>query len=247
MDRLVYVAMTGAKQSMKALTTVTHNLANVNTTGFRADLQAFGARPVEGPGFETRVNAVAESEGWDQRQGAVTQTGRKLDVAILGDGWLAVQRPDGGEGYTRAGDLRLSPTGMLETASGHLVLGESGPISLPPFEELFIGDDGGISVVPLGQTADSIVEVDRLKLVNPGPEALTKGRDGLFLARGGEALVPDGTVRVANGHLESSNVNAVASLVEMIELQRQYEMQLKSVKDAEENERAASGLLSVGR
>lgn len=245
MDRLIYVAATGAKQAMRAMSTVSHNLANVATTGFRADMQAFGSRPVEGEGLPTRVNAVAESEGWNRRAGTLVATGRDLDVAIDGEGWLAVQRPDGSEAYTRAGDLRVTAAGTVENGDGHLVMGKNGPITLPQFQSIFIGDEGSISIVPIGQDPSTQVQVDRLKLVNPPAEELVKGLQGLMQRKSGESAVEDGLVRIVTGRLETSNVNTAESLVQMIQLSRQYELQLKAVKSAEENEQASSALLRM--
>ncbi|MDX1500242.1 MAG: flagellar hook-basal body complex protein [Woeseiaceae bacterium] len=151
MDELIYVAMTGAKQVEYAQAINTNNLANVSTTGFRADLHSFSSIPVEGPGVDTRVNAVVESYGTDHAQGAVINTGRDLDVALRGEGFIAVQAPDGSEAYTRRGDLRVEPGGLLATGDGRLVIGEGGPVALPPNVSMTIGNDGTISVQPLGQ------------------------------------------------------------------------------------------------
>lgn len=245
MDRLVYVAMTGAKQAAQAMTTVSHNLANVATTGFRADLQAFSSRPVEGPGLPTRVNAVAESQGWDQRPGTLVATGRDLDVAISGAGWLTVQLPDGGEAYTRAGDLRVTSSGTLETGSGHVVLGNNGPVTLPEYQTVFIGGDGSITIVPDGQKASTTTQVNRLKLVDPPAEELVKGADGLMRKVDGGNAAADAGVTLASGHLELSNVNAAEALVEMIQLSRQFELQVKAISDAEKNEQASTALLRM--
>lgn len=246
MDRLIYTAMTGAQQSMQALTTVSNNLANVSTTGFRADLQAFRSRPVAGEGLPTRVQTEAESQGWDNRSGSVVATGRQLDVAIVGEGWLAVQTAEGGEAFTRAGDMRIGASGALETGSGHLVLGNGGPITIPPHQKVFVGDDGIISVVPQGQKGSVMVQVDRLRLVNPPLEQLSKDRSGLIRMKDGGEAEADATVKVASGHLESSNVNAAEALVSMIQLSRHYEMQLKAIKAADENEQSSSALLRLG-
>jgi len=245
MDRLVYVAMTGAKQAAQALSTVSHNLANVATTGFRADLQAFSSRPIEGAGFQTRVNAVAESQGWDARPGTLVATGRDLDVAIRGEGWLTVQLPEGGEAYTRAGDLRVTSSGALETRSGHILVGDNGPVTLPEYQTVFIGGDGSITIVPDGQKADVTSLVNRLKLVNPPPDQLTKGADGLMRMIDGGTAQSDAAVGLASGHLESSNVNPAEALVEMIQLSRQFELQVKAIGDAEKNEQASTALLRM--
>src|SRR6187551_503952 len=107
MDRLLYVAMSGARETLRAQASNNHNLANASTTGFRADLAAFQARAVDGAGYDSRVYATASSTGFDHSTGAQMQTGRDLDVAVRGDGFIAVQGLDGREAYTRAGDLRI--------------------------------------------------------------------------------------------------------------------------------------------
>ncbi|MCC5795521.1 MAG: flagellar basal body rod protein FlgF [Chromatiales bacterium] len=246
MDRLLYVAMTGARAAQRAQAITSHNLANVSTTGFRAVRESMVAQPVAGEGQPTRVLAVSGQAGWDARQGPVIETGRSLDVAIQGPGWLAVQAPDGSEAYTRNGNLRVTPDGLLETANGHLVLGNGGPVSLPPFESLFIGNDGQISIVPLGQPAESQVVVDRLRLVDPDPQALSADGQGLYRLPDGEEALPDPAVRVASGQLESSNVNVAETLVRMIELARSYEMQVRAMHTAEQNDAAAAQLMRLG-
>lgn len=246
MDRIIYTAMTGASESMRALTSVSNNLANISTTGFRADLHAYSSRPVEGEGLPTRVNAEVDFQGWNNNSGAVVATGRKLDVAVVGQGWLAVQTADGGEAYTRAGDMRVGPSGALETGGGHVVMGNGGPITIPPHQQIFIGDDGQISVVPQGQKGNVQVQVDRLRLVNPAAREMSKGEDGLLRLTDGSVADTDASVKVTSGHLETSNVNAAQALAEMIEISRHYEMQLKVVKAAEEAEQSSSALLQLG-
>ena len=144
MDRSLYVAMTGATQIMRAQEAVSHNLANASTVGFKSELSAFQSLPVLGQGEATRINAVARGIGADTTQGSVTSTGRSLDVAVQGSGWIAVQAPDGSEGYSRAGDLQLTADGLLTDANGNPVLGNGGPISLPASAQLRIGEDGTI-------------------------------------------------------------------------------------------------------
>ncbi|MCS6947023.1 MAG: flagellar basal-body rod protein FlgF [Steroidobacteraceae bacterium] len=246
MDRSLYVSMSGAKETLRAQAATSHNLANVATTGFRADLTAFVSHALRGPGFESRVYATTTSLGWKADSGALVATGRDLDVAINGAGWFAVQDRNGNEAYTRAGDLRLTADGQLQNGAGYTLLGEDGPITIPPHASLFIAADGAISIVPLGQTAETVSTVARLKLVNPEPARLERGADGLFRLRDGDTAPADATVRVAGGSLESSNVNAAAALVEMIELARRFELQLKAVRTTEENARAAAALLRLG-
>ena len=243
MDHSLYVAMTGATQVMRAQEAVSHNLANASTTGFRAELTAFQSLPVQGPGEATRINAVARGVGVDTTPGSITTTGRSLDVAVQGSGWIAVQAPDGSEGYTRAGDLQLTADGLLTDANGHPVLGTGGPISLPPSAQLRIGEDGTISSVPIGEGPATVAALDRIRLVNPAPAQLVQGGDGLMHLAGGGSATPDPTVQVTAGALESSNVDASSELVKMIALSRQYDMQIKSIKAAEDNASSASKLL----
>src|SRR5689334_6739990 len=177
MDRFLYVSMTGARETLRAQTVNSNNLANASTTGFRADLSAFQTRAVTGSGYASRAYATNATTGWDEKQGALLTTGRDLDVGVNGPGWIAVQGRDGREAYTRAGDLRVDPSGLLTTGAGHIVLGDAGPLSVPPNSSLVVGSDGGISIVPLGQSATTTASVGRIKLVNPAPETLVRGAD----------------------------------------------------------------------
>jgi flagellar basal-body rod protein FlgF len=243
MDRGLYISMTGAKQIMQAQTVNNHNIANVNTVGFRADTAAFSSNPIYGPGFATRVNALAADSGTDFSSGVLTSTNRPLDVAISGNGFIAVQGADGKEAYTRAGDLRVTDTGQLTTATGLPVLSESGPLVVPPSTQVTIGSDGTVSVVPLGLSAAAQSQVDRIKLVNPLTKSLKKGEDGLLRLTSGAKASTDETVTLNSGVLESSNVNAAQSLVNMIELQRLYEFQIKSLNSSDQNEQSAERLM----
>ena len=245
MDRMLYIAMTGASQTMLAQTANTHNLANASTTGFRADLEAFRAMPVYGQGHPSRVYAMAERPGTDLSSGTVTATGRELDVAVNGDGWLAVQAADGSEAYTRAGDLRVSSNGQLVNGAGRPVLGNGGPIAIPPSEKIDIGVDGTITSRALGQAPNTLAAVDRIRLVNPPKADLMKGADGLMRLRSGEPVAPDVNVRLVAGSLESSNVNAVEAMVNMITLSRQFEMQVKAMKTTEEIDQSAAQILRM--
>lgn len=152
MDRVVFVMASGAKQLMRAQSVNANNLANVNTIGFQADLANFRAQLVDGPGYESRAYALGENAGARFEKGTIQSTGRPLDVAVNGDGWIAVQAMDGTEAYTRAGNLRVNINGQLLTGAGHPVMGESGPIVIPEFEKLEIGRDGTISVRPIGSS-----------------------------------------------------------------------------------------------
>jgi flagellar basal-body rod protein FlgF len=243
MDRLVYVAMSGAKEILRAQAANNHNLANANTNGFRADLSAFQTKNVVGPGLASRAYATNDITGWDSSSGSLDATGRELDVAIKGPGWMAVQASDGTEAYTRSGDLRVDANGALMTANGNPVLGDSGPITVPPYTSINIGTDGSVSVVPRGQTPMTMSTVGRIKLVNPANDQVTRGNDGLFRSTTGNELDPDATVHLVSGTLESSNVNIAETMANMIELARSYEVQVKAMKTAEDTAASSSKLL----
>ncbi len=245
MDRMLYIAMTGARQTLQSQAITANNLANVSTTGFRADLAAMRSMPLFGDGLPTRVYSMTEKAGTDYSTGALTTTGRELDIAVRGEGWLAVQAMDGKEAYTRAGDLMVNTAGMLQTAAGYPVLGDNGPISIPEASEVVIGKDGTISIRPRNSGAEVLDVVDRIKLVKPPLTQLYKGEDGLMRLRSGETAEADAGVEVVSGTLESSNVNAAAELVNMINLARQFETQTKLMRTAEENERRAAQILQL--
>ena len=246
MDEMIYIAMTGAKQTEYAQAINSNNLANVSTTGFRADLHAFSSLPIEGPGVDARVNAIVDSYGTDFSNGPITHTGRDLDIAIQGHGFIAVQAPDGAEAYTRRGDLRESPGGLLTTGAGHLVMGDGGPVAIPPSDKVTIGRDGTISMQPQGQGPETISQIDRVKLVNPDPASLFKGADGLFRLQDGGVAEADANATLISGSLEQSNVNVAKTLVNMIELARQYEMQVNVIKTSEENADSAAQIMRLG-
>jgi len=246
MDRMLYVAASGASQIQRAQAVNANNLANVGTTGFKAQFEALRAVPLYGPGHASRVYALSETPGIDMSSGSLQSTGRNLDIAVNGKGLIAIQAPDGGEAYTRAGDLRVSATGILETGAGHPVLGDAGPISIPDAQELEIAADGTISVLPVGQAPSTMAVVGRIKLVAPPEEQLVKGEDGLLRLQDGSVANPAAEVRVASGVLETSNVSSVEALTTMIHLARQYETQVKLMKTAEENDAASAKLMSIG-
>ena len=245
MDKVLYTAMSGAKQTMLAQTANSNNLANISTPGFRADFAQFRSMPVYGDGLPTRVFAMTERSGSDFTPGSINATGNTMDIAIKGQGWIAVQAPDGSEAYTRAGNLRLTTEGLLVTGGGHPVKGDSGVITLPPINRLEIGNDGTLSVKALGENANEFDIADRIKLVNPPANELQKGMDGLMHLAGGEEAEASADVMVVSGMLESSNVNIASALVNMIELSRQYETQIKIMRDAEENADATRELLRM--
>lgn len=245
MDRVIYLAMNGAKQLMLAQAANAENLANVSTTGFRADLNQFRSMPEFGPGLPSRVYAMSEQPGVDFTPGPVIETGRSLDVAVNGSGWIAVQAPDGQEAYTRAGDFRISSGGVLVTGAGYPVLGNSGPIAIPEAQKLEIGADGTISIRPVGQAATTLTQVDRIKLVNPPQQNLVKIGGGLMRLRSGATAPADSGVQVTSGALESSNVDAVDALVNMIELARRFDMQVKLMHTADQDAQDATQIMRV--
>jgi flagellar basal-body rod protein FlgF len=243
MDRFLYISMSGAKETLRAQTANNHNLANASTTGFRADMSAFQTRVVAGSGYASRAYATNSTTGWDPTQGALIATGRELDVGINGPGWIAVLGKDGREAYTRAGDLRVDPNGMLVTGTGLPVMGDGGPITVPQSTSITIGTDGTISVIPLGQGAETTAMVGRIKLVNPPDSEMVRGEDGLFRSVTGADLPADASVKLVTGSLETSNVNTADALVNMIELARQFDLQVKAMRTAEENAATSAQLL----
>lgn len=245
MDRMLYIAMTGARETMLSQAKLANNLANANTTGFRADKADFRAMPVFGDGLPSRAFVMDERPGYDMRQGAIVSTGRNLDVAVKGEGWIAVQGRDGTEAYTRAGNFQINENGTLETGSGLPVMGDGGPITLPPFESVEIGGDGTISIRPQGAPATAMVPVERIRLVKPDMKQLDKGSDGLFRLRGGGTADADASVTLASGVLEGSNVNPVEELTELIETSRKFELQIKMMRTAEDNATSMEQLLQV--
>ncbi|HEY3786306.1 MAG TPA: flagellar basal-body rod protein FlgF [Steroidobacteraceae bacterium] len=245
MDKLLYVAMSGAKETLRAQAANTHNLANASTTGFKADLSAFQSRAVAGPGYASRVYATDSSVGWDRAGGAQTTTGNPLDVSIQGQGFIAVQDASGQEAYTRAGDLHVDPTGQLLTATGLPVMGDGGPISVPPSTSVSVAGDGTISIVPLGQTPQTVANVARIKLVNPPAATIQRGADGLFRTSDGQPAPADATTTIASGTLESSNVDLASCMVNMIELARRFDLQVKALHAAEDDGAASAKLLQT--
>lgn len=246
MDKALYIAMTGAKHNMMAQTVHANNLANLNTTGFRADFaQARSMAVYNGEGQPTRAYALTESPATDFEQGPMINTGNEMDLAINGAGFIAVQAPDGGEAYTRAGNLAIDANGVLRTSNGLVVMGNGGPITFPPLEKLEIGSDGTLSIVAQGQGPEAMVEINRIRLVNPDLQNVTKGEDGLFRQRDGLPAPVAAEVRVVGGFLEGSNVNAVSAFTDILSLSRQYEMQVKLMKTVEENSSASARLLQM--
>ncbi len=245
MDRFLYLAMNGAKNALHAQQTNANNLANASTVGFKSQLDHFQSQAVYGPGHATRAYASDETAGIDFKHGPVMTTGRELDVTINGDGWFAVQAEDGSQAYSRRGDFRTDPTGLLLNGANQIVMGEGGPITIPDFESLVIGRDGTISIRAKGQAANTLVVVDRLKMVKPQQNNLERGNDGLFRTKDGSEVPLDATVTITNGALEASNVNTVDAMVKMMEYARFYETQVKLMSVAEENDASSARLMRL--
>lgn len=242
MDRLGYTAMSAAARSMMSLQVQANNLANVNTPGFRADLETAEAASVAGYGYDSRHLAVVKENGVDMRPGALMATGRALDVAIQGDGLLAVE-VDGEEAYTRHGSLQVTADMQL-TVNGRPVMGENGPIMLPEYDSINIGSDGVISVKPRGDFV--ILEAGRIKLVDVPAGGMVKRPDGLLTSRTGEPVQPSDNVVLASRHLEASNVSAIEQLVSTMSLNRLFEAQVKMMKAAEDLSTAGNRMIRGG-
>ncbi|CAA2109816.1 flagellar basal body rod protein FlgF [Variovorax paradoxus] len=248
MDRMLYVAMSGAKQVMEQQASVANNMANVSTPGFRAQIASFRAVPVVGQEAPTRAFVSATTPGADFAHGPITETGRGLDVAVNGEGWLVVQTADGGEAYTRVGNLQISADGQLSTMGGRPVMGDNGALTVPPGSAVTIATNGLVSARDAASNTETgIGEVGRLKLVNPATTDLVRGDDGLFRMRQGlQPAEADPGVTLAIGAVEGSNVNPVEAMVSMIANARSFEMQMKSMQTADTNAQSANKLLSYG-
>ncbi len=246
MDDLLFLMAGGARQIMEAQTINSNNMANASTTGFQADLANFKAESLWGEGLDSRVYSVTEGAGVSFDKGMTQSTGRDLDIAINGDGWIAVQAPDGTEAYTRAGNMSISINGQLLTGAGHPVLGDNGPILIPETQKIEIGTDGTISVVPIGQSPSTLAEVGRIRVVSPPHESMYKGEDGLIRVVEGVEVEASTGATVVSGALESSNVNAIDAMVNMISLARSFELSVKMMKTAEEMDQSSTKILNLG-
>jgi flagellar basal-body rod protein FlgF len=245
MDRVIYIAMTGAREITRQQAAVSHNLANISTHGFKQALSVLRALPVVGDGAKTRAFVLETTPRTDYSPGIIQQTGRSLDVAVRGDGWLAVQDAQGKEAYTRAGQLEINQNGVLQTLDGLTVLGDSGPITVPPDQEVAIAQDGTVSSIPIGQNLNAVSIAGRLKLVKPAEADLVRGEDGLFRQNNGQSAAADASVTVVSGALESSNVNPAEALVNMISLGRQFDTQMRVLRAAEDNHKSADKILAT--
>ncbi|MDD0974547.1 flagellar basal body rod protein FlgF [Pseudomonas fontis] len=246
MDKMLYVAMTGASQNALAQKAHANNLANISTSGFQRDLEQARSMPVFGDSFPARAYAMTERPATDFSPGAMQETGRDLDVAIGGDGFIAVQTPDGGEAYVRTASLNIDALGVLRAGNGMPVMGNGGPIAVPPEQKVEVGDDGTISIRAMGEGPRVMAEVDRIKLVNPDLKNMTKGPDGMIHTLDGQPAVADANVKVVSGFLEASNVNAVEEMTAVLALSRQFEMHIKMMTTAKEGDEAMARVLQIG-
>lgn len=245
MDKMLYLAMSGASQNTLAQRAHANNLANLSTSGFRRDFEQARSMPVFGDGYPARVYAMSERPATDFTPGSLQETGNELDVAIEGQGWLAVQAPDGSEAYVRTASMKIDALGMLRTGSGLPVLGNAGPIAVPPQQQIEIGQDGTISIRSLGEAPNVVAQVDRIKMVNPDPKSLVKGEDGMIRLKEPATQQADANVRLTSGFLESSNVNAVAEMTSMLALARQFELHVKMMRTAEDNASAVARVMQL--
>lgn len=246
MDKMLYVSMTGASQNTMAMRAHSNNLANVSTTGFRRDFEQARSMPVFGDTFPARVFAMSERPGTDFTPGSLQETGNDMDVAVDGPGWIAVQSADGSEAYVRTASLKIDALGQLRTGNGLPVLGNGGPIAVPPEQKVEIGQDGTISVRALGEAPSVMAEVDRIKMVNPDPKSIEKGLDGLIRVKEGQPpAAVDANVRVTSGFLEASNVNAVEEMTSILSLSRQFELHVKMMRTAEDDAAAMARVMQL--
>ena len=245
MDKYLYVAMTGASQNALAQKAHANNLANISTNGFQRDLEQARSMPVFGDSFPARAFALSERPATDFTPGALVQTGRDLDVAVSGDGWLAVQAPDGSEAYARTASMNVDALGILRAGNGMPIMGNAGPIAVPPQQQIEVGEDGTISVRAMGEGPRVMAEVDRIKLVQPDLKNMTKGQDGLIHTVNGQPAPADANVRVTSGFLEASNVNAVEEMTSVLALSKQFELHIKMMNTAKEDDQAMTRVLSI--
>ncbi|MCF6761997.1 flagellar basal body rod protein FlgF [Pseudomonas fragi] len=245
MDKYLYVAMTGASQNALAQKAHANNLANISTNGFQRDLEQARSMPVFGDSFPARAFALTERPATDFTPGALVETGRDLDVAVSGDGWLAVQAPDGSEAYVRTASMNVDALGILRAGNGMPIMGNGGPIAVPPQQQIEVGQDGTISIRAQGEGPRVMAQVDRIKLVQPDLKTMSKGLDGLIHTNDGQPAPADANVRVTSGFLEASNVNAVDEMTSVLALSKQFELHIKMMNTAKEDDQAMTRVLSI--
>jgi len=244
-DKYLYVAMTGASQNALAQKAHANNLANISTSGFQKDLEQARSMPVFGDSFPARAFALSERPATDFTPGSLVQTGRDLDVAVQGSGWLAVQNPDGGESYVRTGSLVVDALGVLRAGNGMPVIGNGGPIAVPPEQQIEVGEDGTISIRAMGEGPRVMAEVDRIKLVNPDIKNMTKGLDGSIHTKDGAPAQADAGVKLVSGFLGSSNVDAADEMPQVVAVAKQFETQDQIETSAKEDDQAMARVLQI--
>ncbi|KPA88651.1 MULTISPECIES: flagellar basal body rod protein FlgF [Pseudomonas] len=245
MDKYLYVAMTGASQNALAQKAHANNLANISTSGFQRDLEQARSMPVFGDVFPARAFAMSERPATDFSPGAMQETGRDLDVAVGGDGWMAVQTPDGGEAYVRTASMNIDALGVLRAGNGMPVIGNAGPIAVPPESKIEVGQDGTISIRSMGEGPRVVAVVDRIKLVKPDLKNMTKGLDGMIHTKDGQPAAVDASVKLESGFLEASNVNAVEEMTAVLALSKQFELHIKMMNTAKDDDQAMARVLQI--
>ena len=246
MDRMLYVAMSGAKEVQLSQANNSNNLANANTDGFKQDFNIFRAQHMQGPGWETRAYSMDERPATDFSAGAIKATGNKMDIVTKEDGFIGIQTPAGDEAFVRSASMQVLEDGSLVDTKGNPILNEGGaPINIPPVKTMTIGDDGTISIVPAESPTNQLVVLDQIRLVKPNTKELEKGLDGFIRSKEGVAPLEQNVVKVVSGALESSNVNTAEALVNMIELSRKYEMQIKMMGTSKSHAQKSDSILSL--
>jgi flagellar basal-body rod protein FlgF len=248
MDRLIYSSLAAMRGAMQRQSTIASNMANLNTVGFRGEMtqaQSLWIKGQPGQGVDSRATVRTEVSGADMTGGEVNQTGRDLDIALSGDSMLAIQASNGDETYTRRGDLQIDKTGVMTTGDGALVMGDSGPITVPPYDKITIAHDGSISIIPRGGDPKEPQQVDRLKLVTPKGSDIRKGTDGLFRNTAGGTLPADPDAQVQVQALEGSNVSASQVLIEMVDASRAWDGQVKMLTTAQDLDKSSTELMRI--
>jgi len=244
-DKLLYVAMTGASQNALAQKAHANNLANISTNGFQRDLEQARSMPVFGDSFPARAFAMTERPATDFSEGPMSETGRDLDVTVTGKGFIAVQAPDGSEAYVRTGSLNIDALGVLRAGNGMPVIGNGGPIAIPPEQKVEVGEDGTISIRAMGEGPRVMAEVDRIKLVQPDLKNMNKGLDGTIHTKDGQPAQADANVKLTSGFLQASNVNAVEEMTAVLALSKQFELHIKMMNSAKEDDQAMTRVMQM--
>jgi len=246
MDRLIFTAFSGLNSSMVRQRVIASNMANAQTIGYRADTLQFTPMTVQdGRGLDVRAMIDTEVRGANMAQGSLTETGKPLDIALTGEALMAVQASGGEEAYTRRGDLSISPSGALSNGDGMPVIGDGGPITVPPGGQVSIAPDGGVMVRDSATPDAPPTRIDRIKLVSKAGTRIEKALDGVFRVYGGGSLPADLEAKVTAGALEQSNVNPSDVMVQMIEAQRLFDIRTKLISTAKDIDEGGSALMRM--